>query len=174
VLRFTPNQKGGWNASLLHSFGQAVGLDGEEPNSGLAFDGSGNLYGTTSRGGKYNDGTIFQLVPVANGEWLEKILHNFCSATNCADGGFPLVGLTLGPAGRLYGTTLVGGAPFAGDGAVFTIAPGKNGQWNYSVLYESLSGNINGPITSDNAGNLFSTTSNGGEFGLGTVFEVIP
>jgi uncharacterized repeat protein (TIGR03803 family) len=46
--------------TVLHSFG--TGVDGIGPYSGL-LDVSGKLYGTTNRGGIYNEGTIFEITP---------------------------------------------------------------------------------------------------------------
>lgn len=52
---------GVWTETTLHSFN---GLDGALPLSGVGFDSSGNLYGTTTfAGGPADDGTLWQLVP---------------------------------------------------------------------------------------------------------------
>jgi len=45
---------------VLHSFG--YGPDGSEPDGGL-IEVHGTLYGTTSAGRKYGDGTVFALTP---------------------------------------------------------------------------------------------------------------
>jgi uncharacterized repeat protein (TIGR03803 family) len=50
----------GSNEKVLHSFGH--GTDGAAPLAGL-IDVKGTLYGTTSVGGKYGDGTVFALTP---------------------------------------------------------------------------------------------------------------
>jgi len=42
---------------------QFSGSDGKEPDCALVTDTSGNLYGTTFRGGASNDGTVFKLIP---------------------------------------------------------------------------------------------------------------
>jgi uncharacterized repeat protein (TIGR03803 family) len=48
--------------TVLHSF--AGGSDGSAPEAGLTADQSGNLYGTTERGGRAkNWGIVFRLVP---------------------------------------------------------------------------------------------------------------
>jgi uncharacterized repeat protein (TIGR03803 family) len=47
--------------TVLHSF--TDGLDGGAPVVGMIFDAQGNLYGTTSQGGAYNQGTVFKLTP---------------------------------------------------------------------------------------------------------------
>ncbi len=54
------------NERVVYSFcnqtnGSGYCLDGSTPQSGLAFDRSGNLYGTTNIGGAKNDGTVFKL-----------------------------------------------------------------------------------------------------------------
>lgn len=52
---------GGWTEKILHNFGS--GSDGGSPSSTLVFDSSGNLYGTTVRGGAYGSGTVFKITP---------------------------------------------------------------------------------------------------------------
>ncbi len=47
--------------TTLHNFD---GADGELPYGGLMQAPSGFLYGTTSAGGSYGDGTVFRLLPV--------------------------------------------------------------------------------------------------------------
>jgi len=44
---------------VLHNFS---GTDGDYPN-GLTADSQGNLYGTTSTGGKYGYGVVFEVTP---------------------------------------------------------------------------------------------------------------
>jgi uncharacterized repeat protein (TIGR03803 family) len=171
VFRLSPAAKGAWTGKLLHTFG--IGDDGANPN-GVSIDGAGNLYGTTKLGGTHRAGTVFQLAQHANGKWYEKILHNFCPSTNCADGELPYAGVTLDASGNLYGTTFYGG--IAGYGTVFKMTPGASGRWTETVIYDFLygEGNPDAGLALDATGNLFSRTDNGGEYGFGTVFEVIP
>jgi hypothetical protein len=49
--------------TVLHSFGNANGMDGISPNGGLIFDAAGNLYSTTLEGRIHGLGTAFQLTP---------------------------------------------------------------------------------------------------------------
>ena len=72
------------------------------PVAGLILDASGNLYGTTSEGGAYVYGTVFELTPKAGGGWTEKVLHSFGGT---GDGISPYAGLIFDAAGNLYGTT---------------------------------------------------------------------
>ena len=78
------------------------GTDGSLAMAGLVLDQAGNLYGTTSQGGTHNAGTLFTLIPNADGSWKKKVLHRFKSG---ADGANPNAGLTFDHAGNLYGTT---------------------------------------------------------------------
>src|SRR5229473_2843625 len=85
------------------------GNDGANPQAGLIFDPSGNLYGTTIAGGGSSNctalgagcGTVFQLSPGANGSWTMKILHYFSGGI---DGANPASTLIFDAVGNLYGT----------------------------------------------------------------------
>jgi uncharacterized repeat protein (TIGR03803 family) len=46
----------------LYSFVKSQ-RDGYNPMAGLVIDKSGNLYGTTFRGGSHSNGAVFKLVP---------------------------------------------------------------------------------------------------------------
>src|ERR1700719_3952856 len=48
VFKLSPKSGGGWTKSVIHVLN---GDNGSFPNSGLIFDGAGNLYGTTVYGG---------------------------------------------------------------------------------------------------------------------------
>jgi uncharacterized repeat protein (TIGR03803 family) len=89
--------------ALLHSFGyDSVG--GASPQSSLALDGAGNLYGTTTQGGASNQGTVFTVK--TNGTDFA-VLHTFAGwATDGADAQAEVV---LGGSGTLFGTTFAGG-----------------------------------------------------------------
>ena len=73
------------------------------------------LYGTTQNGGTAGDGTAFKL----DATNTLTLLHNFGDVAYPNDGQTPMAGLTLGPDGNLYGTTMAGGT---GSGTVFAIA----------------------------------------------------
>ncbi|MGA7218746.1 MAG: choice-of-anchor tandem repeat GloVer-containing protein [Candidatus Sulfotelmatobacter sp.] len=174
-----PQAGGGWTQKLLHQFGQ--GTDGNVPVGNLVFDSAGNLYGVTVQGGTYGQGTVFELMPQAGGLWAEKVLHSFTNAG--ADGGEPQAGVILDSAGNLYGTTLYGGinrnrAGYAG--VVFELSPGSGAAWTENILYSFIQSKFDGagPAASlifDTAGNLYGTTTSGGEYrGNGTVFELSP
>ena len=96
---------GGWTEEILHSFTDN-GTDGTLPVDGLSFDSAGNLYGTTSFGGAYNFGTVFELTRSSGGGWKERVLHSFNN--DGKDGNYPRSGLILDASGNLYGTTPMG------------------------------------------------------------------
>src|SRR5271165_1732277 len=74
-----------WNEKVLHNFGGKG--DGMNPPSDLISDAAGNLYGTTTFGGTYNYGTVFELSPTQGGGWTETVLHSFNN--NGTDGWYP-------------------------------------------------------------------------------------
>jgi uncharacterized repeat protein (TIGR03803 family) len=165
---------------VLHDF--AGGSDGCDPNAGVAFDASGNLYGTAALGGTNDSGVVFELVPGKGGQWTESILYSFCSAVGCADGGGPKSSLSVDNSGDLYGTAYLGGAQ--DDGVVFELIPAQGDQWNEEVLY-SFTGGLDGAapqaaaLIFDASGNIYGTTPSGGigsgcGHGCGVVFELLP
>src|SRR5580698_6685286 len=97
-------------------------------------------------------------------KWMEKVLHRFIH--NDADGIDPQAGLILDASGNLYGTTPGGNA--TGDGVVFQLTPGTNGQWTEKLLYSGV--NSFAALIMDTTGNLYGTTSSHN----GKVFELIP
>lgn len=163
-----PTVTGGeWIERVLYSFG--TGTDGATPVAGIAFDASGNLYGTTSAGGTYGYGTVFQLTHSASG-WKETILHHFQLQD---DGGVPYAGL-LRVGANFYGATSDGGAGGSnGGGTVFELTPSGN-SWTFNVLY-SLSGwGISGSFRNllMISGNIYATTHCDGTNSAGTVYEL--
>jgi hypothetical protein len=130
VFQLTPDSTGtAWTETVLHSFcSQTACGDGSFPTGDLIMDASGNLYGTTARGGGFGrQGLVFQLTPDSTGTvWTETVLYSFCRQTNCADGAGPIAGLLMDASGNLYGTTNTGGnfnnkCAGQGCGTVFKI-----------------------------------------------------
>ena len=160
--------------TVLHTFTGPPG-DGAIPYAGLVQDSAGNLYGTTSAGGKFNSGVVFKLDTAGS----ETILYNF---TGGADGAFPYGGLLLNSAGNLLGTTSGGGITTGncypgGCGVVFFVDATTGAQ---TVLY-SFTGSPDGAfpyagLIGDASGNIYGTTYNGGSGpctnGCGVVFKL--
>jgi uncharacterized repeat protein (TIGR03803 family) len=155
--------------TVLHEF--SGGTDGANPEGHLVMDKDGNFYGTTNAGGVSNAGTVFKVTR----KGVETVLYSF---TGKPDGANPVAGLAIDKAGNLYGTTTAGGS--SGNGTVFElgIPTVTGGEWTEDVLYNFGTGTdgtipIAG-VTFDASGNLYGTTSAGGTYGYGTVFQLTP
>ena len=194
---------GHWTGTTLYAF------TGGSPTitnnvGGLAISASGVLYGFTTGGGAGSCpggcGTVFSLTPPASigGKWIESVLHTFEGGS---DGAFP-AGLTVGPGGVLYGTTMYGGAgtcygygPIPGCGTVFSLTPpaSPGGAWTESVLHSfelpnpcsatPCAGGSDGAfpgagVAIGSGGVLYGTTRAGGtgacNYGCGTAFQLTP
>ena len=163
VFELTPSG----TETVLHSFNYADGL---LPSANLIADAQGNMYGTTTGGGQHGSGTVFMITPGGT----ETALYSFGSVL--PDGFQPKAPLIRDAQGNLYGVT-EGGGKF-GYGVVFQVtAAGVE-----SLLYTFTGGADgrypDGGLVRDGAGNLYGTTSDGGNFGCGpscgVVFEVSP
>jgi uncharacterized repeat protein (TIGR03803 family) len=159
----------GWIETILDSFQN--GSAGLTPTAGVIFDPSGNLYGATQTGGSGGGGTLFELSPLWGGSWNLSTLYGFLGP---ALGG-PFRSVAMDAAGNLYGTT-------AGDGthlwgSVFKMTP-SNGGWIYTSLHDFTGGADGGTpyggLVFGAGGNLYGTTSIGGAYGDGVVFEITP
>jgi len=81
-------------------------------------------------GSTANNGTVYKLSPMANGEWTERILHSFAGSR---DGANPEGGITLDAKGNIYGTTFLGGN--SNLGGVFELTVHGKSHYRYSVLW---------------------------------------
>lgn len=117
VYQLTPTASGPWKERVIHSF--EGNYEGAYPISHLNIDAAGNLYGTASEGGDEGCycGTVFWLSP-AGGPYHYNVLHTFAGSP---DGKYPYNGMVRGPGGKLYGTTVRGGAD--DDGVIFAFTP---------------------------------------------------
>jgi len=159
---------GAWTEEVLYSFG--TGTDGTIPVAGVTFDASGNLYGTTSAGGTYGYGTVFQLTP-SSPSWTENILHDFALGS---DGGIPYAGLVLDTKGHIYGAATEGGAGGqSGGGSVFELTHGSGG-WTFTVLNDLSGWGISGSFRNllIRSGKIYATTHCDGTYNAGTVYEL--
>jgi len=152
-----PSSPGGaWTETVLQNLSSS---DGGFQNGGVAIGSGGVLYGTTALG----EETVFSLTPPTSqgGVWTETILYGV---------GGP-GGVIIGSGGVLYGTTL---------DSVFSLAPpaSPGGAWTYRVLYTFTGGSDGGYLQAGVAlgreGALYGTTEEGGDSGLGTVFQLRP
>jgi|HubBroStandDraft_5_1064220.scaffolds.fasta_scaffold51529_2 uncharacterized repeat protein (TIGR03803 family) len=107
-----------------------------------------------------------------------RTLFDFCNGAGCDDGSQPSP-LLMDQSGNLYGTTQNNG--INQGGTVFELTPTGGKRWKYRVLYPfcTLASCADGSVSkanliADTAGNLYGTTSQGGEFSKGTAFELMP
>jgi uncharacterized repeat protein (TIGR03803 family) len=156
VFKIDPTGK----KTTLHTFS---GPDGRGPTSTLLLDSSGNLYGTTTSGGKDQAGVVFKLD--ASGTYTR--LYQF---TGGVDGANPNRSrLLLDSEGNLYGLTYSGGL---GNGTLFKLTPSGQESTLYSFTGGNDGGNPLGDLVQDGAGNFYGVTYAGGANGNGVVFRV--
>jgi uncharacterized repeat protein (TIGR03803 family) len=157
--------------TVLYSFtGRS---DGWAPFGGLIRDDEGNLYGTTEQGGSRGCGVVFKL----SKKDKETALYSFSGSV---DGGWPTGGLIRDSGGTLYGTTALGGNGTcdAGYGTVFKLTKVGKETVLYSFTGGSDGSEPTGGLIRDSRGNLYGTTSFGGDtsceppYGCGTVFKL--
>jgi uncharacterized repeat protein (TIGR03803 family) len=154
----------GWVLDVLLTF-DSLGIG--RPYAGVVFGPEGAIYGTTA-------GTAYILRPITAR----------CHAVSCpwrADiirriGNLGYGSLTLDHAGNLYDTTISGGANRSGS--VYELA-GSGRNRTFTTLYSFGQGlndgeEVFGGVIFDAAGNLYGTTTGGGENRLGTVYELTP
>ena len=153
--------------TVLYSFGG--GADGGLPTGSVALDPSGNVYGTTTRGGN-GLGVLFKLTPNQDGTWSETVLHSFPGYDG--DAAEPYGGVAWGPDGNLYGGTWQGGSSW--DGTIFKSDTGGNEAVVHSFSYSSEGAHVYKPPIFDPQGNLYATTLWGGSSGYGTVVKLDP
>jgi len=112
--------------AVVHSFQAASATDGALPYGSLMYDGT-YLYGTTSAGGAYGNGTVFRFAPVPmGGTATPTLLYQF--GANANDGIKPIDNV-IRVGNALYGMTVYGGASgpspddpsVNGSGTVFAI-----------------------------------------------------
>jgi hypothetical protein len=160
--------------------------DGASPTGGLVLDPNGNLYGTTSTGGRYypfgvSCGTVFKLSPTTGGGWKKKTIYEF---TGAADGCYPTGSIAIDASGNLYGASQFGAVltdcnwggtlGIEGCGTVWQLSPSSVG-WAESTIYTFNRNIASRPmgVVQDASGNLFGTAGPPQDkFGL--VYELSP
>jgi uncharacterized repeat protein (TIGR03803 family) len=169
VFKFTPNGNGG-TESILWNFGATVN-DGTGPVSDpLLIDETGTIYGTTSGGGIYNQGTVFKLVPNGSG-YSETILYSF---GGWFDGAEPLAGVTR-VGNELWGTTVYGGGKPCACGTVFSMSmTGSRYRRRFSFQGLRNGSQPYGGLFWDGQALYGSTLLGASTFNGGSVFRYVP
>jgi uncharacterized repeat protein (TIGR03803 family) len=158
--------------TTLHNFADN-GTDGFLPMAGVNRDESGNLYGTTCGGGKYQGGVVFKLAPGG----AETIIH---ALDTYVEGGGVCSRLRKDKAGDLYALAQVGGqgncpyAQGAGCGTAFKIKP----DGAFIKLHDFSTDDREifpyGNLTQDSAGNTYGITAGTEGPYWGTIFKLTP
>jgi uncharacterized repeat protein (TIGR03803 family) len=137
---------------IVHSFGK--GTDGVTSQSPL-INADGALFGTTIRGGKLNEGTIFRVTPAG----AERVIHSFGGSS---DSGGAAGGL-IASGGKLYG---------ASPSAIFsmTYAGAETVIYRFGSVLNDGSTPSGGVVAVN--GKLYGVTLEGGKHFDGTVYSV--
>jgi uncharacterized repeat protein (TIGR03803 family) len=140
--------------------------DGANPYAPLVQGTDGNFYGTTIAGGTNGFGTIFSI----NSSGGLNFVHPMNGST---DGASPYAALIEGTNGNFYGTAETGGSN--GNGTVFEMTASGTVA-TLTTLYAFTGGTDGGnpytALTAGTDGNLYGTTSAGGQYGFGTIFSI--
>lgn len=152
----------------LYSF--EYGDDGAYPQSGLASDATGNLYGATLFGGSNGNGTVFEYIPT------DSTFTTIAAMPEETPLSLPTSwrnNFVVDQTGNLFGITDPGGD---NGGAIVelkagtdTISPLVNLNGDYTTIG---SFDVGGTLTVDSAGNVFGATASGGPNYDGTLFEI--
>lgn len=124
--------------TVLHSF--TGNADGANPYAGVIADASGNLYGTTHAGGRFQAGVVYRL----DTSGRETVLHAFSPP----HGGAPTAGVVRDSAGNFYGTA---------SNVVYKL----DATGHYTVLRSfacRTGGEVSAGLVLDAAGKLYGTT----------------
>ncbi len=153
----------GFSYSSLYSFGSTTG-DAVSPNENFAIDAQGNLYSTTSGGGAFGNGAVYEIAVTGQ----EKVLYNFTGIAG--DGAIPEGPVLVDAQGNLYGTT-AGGGNF-GYGTIFKL----DTEGNETILY-TFAGTGDGAypfggIVMDAQHNLYGGARSGGKGGSGVIYKL--
>jgi uncharacterized repeat protein (TIGR03803 family) len=165
---FRVNADGSDWQTIVSFSGTSGPTRGKTPTSGLLKASDGNFYGTTFDDGANGYGTLFRITPAGN----FTTLADFTGQGAGGNGDSPTGALIQLGNGDIYGTTTFGGSHGAGSvfrysgGLLQTVAEfdfnGTNNRGGYP-----MAGLV---VAAD--GKLYGTTSQGGNFGAGTVFQL--
>lgn len=158
------------------------GGDGIYPDSSLAMDAKGNMYGTTYYGGSgeacsQGCGTVYKMTAGKNNTYTQGVIYSFQAGDKDGQNPYYGAGVTLDAKGNLYGTTYYGGKGTQNAGTLYELKV-SGSSYKESLLwsFDTVSGDgyyPRGGVILVN-GNIFGTTSSGGSHGAGTAFEFVP
>jgi uncharacterized repeat protein (TIGR03803 family) len=150
----------------IYSFCAQTGCaDGSGPWGGLTLGTDGNLYGTTTTGGKVAAGTVFKLTPSGT-------LTTLWSFDNGTDAGAPWYPPFEGLDGNFYGAS---NTVYAGDyGAFYKLTPKATPPDSEKVLVDFNYTNGDDPNlpVQGTDGNFYGTAVYGGTNRFGVVYKI--
>ena len=158
--------------TTLATFNSADGFGIE---GGLIADSNGDLFGTTTGGGAFDGGTVFEIAKTSSGYAITPLTLGSFNGSPITG---PAASLAADANGDLFGTTLGGGAD--DDGTAFEIAKTASGYASTPITLVSFNG-VDGSdpeaaLIVDSNGDLFGTTTgvdlDGNSLTGGTVFEI--
>lgn len=169
IFKMLPN---GTTTTLITFTGTTGNFRGTAPFAALVAGGDGYLYGTTTKGGQSDRGTIFKLSE-ATGAFTTLI--EFTGKAGAAKGAAPYAALTRGSNGLFYGSTSTGGK--GNFGTIFSLSTA--GVLTTLVEFTDLGAKNKGSapyaaLTQAADGNFYGTTARGGAGDYGTLFRVTP
>lgn len=170
VFKITPTG----TLTTLHVFCKETNCpDGSTPAAGLVLARDGTFYGTTTRGGAAQQGTIFRIGPSGN----FTTLHSFCMETNCTDGQFPNGPLVVTFDGNIFGAAGGGGTGSLNGspaGIIYELTAGGTYStiYNFCVVTNCDDGINPQDITLGTDGRLYGVTAEGGFINDGTTFRL--
>ncbi len=169
VYQLTHTQNS-WTQTPIYNFCASVGCsDGSSPVTSVFVDSFSNIFGTASAGGSNGGGVVFELARLGShkGYWTEKVLYNFCSLADCADGSYPSSQPLIDGNGNMFGTTTYGGAAAQqcingyDCGVLFELAAdGTETTLHAFCSLENCADGVGpeGSLISDASGNLYGAT----------------
>jgi uncharacterized repeat protein (TIGR03803 family) len=124
VFELSPDGGLAWKEKVLHRF--RAERDGSNPETALAIDGDGNLYGATPNDREqFGGGSVFRLSRSSDGIWTMEVLHHFKPGS---ERGFcPAGPLIFDAGGNVYGVASCGGTD--GSGTVFQLSDVGDREW---------------------------------------------
>lgn len=126
------------------------------PESGVVLDAQGNLYGTTTTGGQFGNGVLFEIAKGSSAFTVLALLNY---------GGIaPAAGLTIDASGNLYWPAI--------SGWIFELASGASAPSVLAAPTGATGTYLDSPLLMDASGNLYGSAQQGGPGNAGTLYEV--
>lgn len=140
---------------------------GKQPCSALVETSNGKLYGTTSSGGLYDNGVVFEF------DLFTNILVKKLDFDGLAYGRTPRMGFSIGNNGKLYGATRNGG--INDSGTLFEYDPEIDTIIRQISFNSTLQGkDPHGSLVQIENGMIYGMTNSGGMNNSGVIFEINP